>query len=113
MHGKRIVAGIVTNFLAPTNGLINIIIDKLGGEKIYFLVVADYSRTILNSMSIWQSTDSRQSSILLHFRGSIRNYMKQLLLMERKSGSAHLMYYSRYFADNYDYADSASRALAA
>ncbi|WP_342561107.1 ABC transporter permease subunit [Paenibacillus sp. FSL R7-0345] len=51
-----IVAGIVTNFLAPTNGLINIIIDKLGGEKIYFLAVADYFRTILNSMSIWQST---------------------------------------------------------
>ncbi|WP_339233712.1 ABC transporter permease subunit [Paenibacillus sp. FSL R5-0517] len=51
-----IVAGIVTNFLAPGNGLINLIIEKLGGEKIYFLADPSYFRTIFNSMNIWQGT---------------------------------------------------------
>ncbi|MCW3790219.1 ABC transporter permease subunit [Paenibacillus sp. LS1] len=51
-----IVAGIVTNFLAPGNGIINLIIEKFGGDKIYFLADASFFRTILNSMSIWQGT---------------------------------------------------------
>lgn len=49
-----IIAGLVTQFLAPTNGLLNIIIDKLGGEKIYFLTEAKYFRTIFISSSIWK-----------------------------------------------------------
>jgi putative aldouronate transport system permease protein len=50
-----IVAGIVTNFLSPSNGLLNIILDKLGLEKVYFLIVPEYFRTILISMNIWKS----------------------------------------------------------
>lgn len=50
-----VIAGIVTSFLAPSNGLINIIIDKLGGEKIYFLAEAKYFRTIYTVMNIWIS----------------------------------------------------------
>lgn len=49
-----IIAGLVTQFLAPTNGLLNIIIDKLGGEKIYFLTEAKYFRTIFISSNIWK-----------------------------------------------------------
>lgn len=49
-----IVAGIVTNLLAPSNGLINIIIDKFGGEKIYFLTKPEYFRTIYTAMNIWK-----------------------------------------------------------
>ena len=49
-----VIAGIVVNFLAPSNGLINIIIKKLGGEKIYFLVKPEYFRTIFISMNIWK-----------------------------------------------------------
>lgn len=49
-----VIAGIVTQFLAPGNGLINIIIEKLGFEKIYFLVRPEYFRTIYISMGIWK-----------------------------------------------------------
>ncbi|MFM9330556.1 ABC transporter permease [Paenibacillus mesotrionivorans] len=49
-----VVAGIVTNFLAPGNGLINIVLEKLGLEKIYFLTVPEYFRTIFVSMNIWK-----------------------------------------------------------
>lgn len=50
-----IVAGIVTNFLAPNNGLVNLIIEKLGGEKIYFLTIPDYFRAIfVFTFDIWK-----------------------------------------------------------
>ncbi|WP_235941541.1 ABC transporter permease [Paenibacillus puerhi] len=49
-----IVSGIVTNFLSPSNGLVNQVIEMLGGEKIYFLAIPEYFRTILISMGIWQ-----------------------------------------------------------
>jgi len=50
-----IVAGIVTNFLAPNNGLVNLLIEKLGGDKIYFLTVPDYFRTIfVFTFDIWK-----------------------------------------------------------
>lgn len=51
-----VVAGLVTNFLAPTNGLINILIDKLGGEKTYFLSKPEYFRSIYIGMGIWKET---------------------------------------------------------
>lgn len=50
-----VVAGIVTNFLAPSNGIINILIEMMGGEKKYFLTDPDYFRTIfIGSMDIWK-----------------------------------------------------------
>lgn len=49
-----VVCGIVTNLLAPGNGIINIILEQLGMEKIYFLAIPDYFRTIFISMGIWQ-----------------------------------------------------------
>lgn len=50
-----VVAGIVTNFLAPSNGIINILIEAFGGEKQYFLTNPDYFRTIfIGSMDIWK-----------------------------------------------------------
>lgn len=51
-----VVAGIVTNFLAPSNGLLNIILDKLGMEKIYFLTNPDYFRGIFTTMNLWKET---------------------------------------------------------
>lgn len=51
-----VIAGIVTNFLAPSNGIINIIIEKLGGEKIYFLVKPQYFRAIFTLMNVWAGT---------------------------------------------------------
>ena len=49
-----VIAGIVINFLAPTSGLVNILIEKLGGEKIHFLVKKEYFRTIFITMNIWK-----------------------------------------------------------
>jgi ABC-type polysaccharide transport system, permease component len=49
-----VVCGIVTNFLSPSSGLLNAVLDKLGLEKIYFLAVPEYFRTIFISMNIWQ-----------------------------------------------------------
>lgn len=49
-----IVSGIVTNFLSPTNGLVNQIIEMFGFDKIYFLTIPGYFRTILMSMNVWQ-----------------------------------------------------------
>jgi putative aldouronate transport system permease protein len=49
-----IIAGLVTNFLAPTNGLFNLILDQLGFDKIYFLTRAEYFRTIFISSNIWK-----------------------------------------------------------
>jgi len=51
-----VVAGIVTNFLAPENGFINIVLDKLGFDKIYFLTLPELFRPIyIFSFDIWQS----------------------------------------------------------
>ena len=50
-----VIAGMVTSFLAPSNGLINIIIEMFGGEKVYFLSQAKYFRSIYNIMGIWQT----------------------------------------------------------
>lgn len=51
-----VIAGLVTNFLAPSNGIINLIIEKLGGEKIYFLTKPEYFRAIYITMYLWEGT---------------------------------------------------------
>lgn len=50
-----VVAGMVVTFLSPSSGIINVIVEKLGGEKTYFLARPEYFRTIYNIMSGWQS----------------------------------------------------------
>ena len=49
-----VIAGNVVNFLSPTNGLVNILIEKLGGEKVHFLIKKEYFRTIFITMNIWK-----------------------------------------------------------
>lgn len=51
-----IAVGILTNMLAPTNGVINILISKLGFEKIYFLIKPEFFRGIFISLNMWKST---------------------------------------------------------
>ena len=48
-----VIAGMVTSFLSPSNGVINLIIEMFGGEKIYFLSRAEYFRPIYIIMNIW------------------------------------------------------------
>lgn len=49
-----VVAGIVTNFLAPSSGVINVILDKMGFDKIYFLTRPEWFRTIFIGSNIWK-----------------------------------------------------------
>lgn len=51
-----VIAGIVVNFLSPSSGLVNLIIERLGGQKINFLVIPEYFRTIFISMNIWKES---------------------------------------------------------
>lgn len=50
-----VAVGILTNMLAPTTGVINIILEKLGFEKVYFLVKPQYFRGIFVSLNTWKN----------------------------------------------------------
>lgn len=50
-----VVAGMVVQFLSPSTGLVNILLQKLGIEPIYFLVKPEWFRTIYVSSGIWKS----------------------------------------------------------
>lgn len=49
-----IIVGMVNEFLSPTSGIVNMLIRKLGGEPIFFIVEPAYFRTIYIGTSIWQ-----------------------------------------------------------
>lgn len=49
-----IIVSMVVNFLSPSTGLINNIIESLGGHRIFFLSEAKYFWTIFTSMNIWK-----------------------------------------------------------
>ncbi|USK36775.1 ABC transporter permease subunit (plasmid) [Bacillus sp. F19] len=50
-----VIAGIVTNFLSPTSGIINHFIEMIGGKSKYFLSEPEYFRTIyISSVQIWK-----------------------------------------------------------
>ncbi len=51
-----VVCGMVTSFLSPSTGIVNIILDKLGFDKVYFLSKPQYFRTIFILQGIWQNT---------------------------------------------------------
>jgi putative aldouronate transport system permease protein len=48
-----VIAGLVMNFLSPTSGIVNILIEKLGAEPIYFMSKPEYFRTIFIVQGIW------------------------------------------------------------
>ena len=51
-----VVAGMTIMFLSPTNGIINTIIENLGGKSIYFLAKPELYRTIYIFTDLWQTT---------------------------------------------------------
>lgn len=51
-----VVAGIVTTFLSPSTGIINLFIERLGFEKIYFLIKPEFFRWIYTTMDLWKET---------------------------------------------------------
>ena len=50
-----VVAGLVVTFLSPSSGIINVLIEKMGGRKQYFLMNPSYFKLIYIIMSGWQS----------------------------------------------------------
>ena len=51
-----VIAGMLLNYLSQSNGLVNHLIVKLGGEKLPFLMSPKYFRGIIVIASIWQGT---------------------------------------------------------
>ncbi|SHH88576.1 ABC transporter permease [Clostridium grantii] len=49
-----IIAGIVVNFLSPSTGIINILMEKIGLDRVYFLIKPEYFRGVFVSMNVWQ-----------------------------------------------------------
>lgn len=49
-----VIVGMYVSFLSPSTGLINNIIEKLGGERIYFLNEPKYFRSLYTIMNIWK-----------------------------------------------------------
>ncbi len=50
-----VICGMLTLFLSPTNGIVNIIIQKLGGESVFFLQDPAAFKWIYVVSGIWQS----------------------------------------------------------
>ncbi|WP_276356348.1 ABC transporter permease [Cohnella caldifontis] len=50
-----VVAGMIVNFLSPSDGVVNAWLVKLGMEKINFMMEPDWFRTIFTASGIWQS----------------------------------------------------------
>lgn len=51
-----VLAGMLHIFLSPYGGLINLVINALGGESIYFLGAAKWFRPVYIISGIWQDT---------------------------------------------------------
>ncbi|ANY68607.1 sugar ABC transporter permease [Paenibacillus sp. BIHB 4019] len=50
-----VIAGMLINFLSPTDGIVNILLEKVGLEPINFMMEPGWFRTIFTSSDIWQS----------------------------------------------------------
>lgn len=50
-----IIAGLIVNFLSPSTGMINMVIEFFGGNSINFLSKPEWFRTIYVSSGIWQT----------------------------------------------------------
>lgn len=48
-----VVAGLLINFLSPSTGIINVLIEKLGGDRTYFLSRPEYFRAIYVFACVW------------------------------------------------------------
>lgn len=50
-----VIAGMLINFLSPTDGIVNILLGKVGLGPINFMMEPGWFRTIFTSSDIWQS----------------------------------------------------------
>lgn len=49
-----IVAGLVVSFLSPTTGVVNLLLEKLGFDKVYFLTKPEWFRSIFIGSEVWK-----------------------------------------------------------
>ncbi len=49
-----VIVGIIKELLAPSSGVINLLLNRLGFESIFFLNQSEWFRTIFISSNIWQ-----------------------------------------------------------
>lgn len=49
-----IICGMLVNFLSPSNGIVNTIIEQFGGKPINFLMEPGWFRTVFIASGIWQ-----------------------------------------------------------
>lgn len=50
-----VIAGMIINFLSPTDGIVNTALVNFGMEKINFMMDPEWFRTIFTTSGIWQS----------------------------------------------------------
>lgn len=50
-----VACGIVVSFLSPSTGIINILLNKLGHESIYFMVTPKYFKGTYVTMMLWKT----------------------------------------------------------
>lgn len=51
-----VVCGIITSFLSPSTGVVNVILRSLGFQEQYFLINPNYFVPIYTIMGLWQNT---------------------------------------------------------
>lgn len=51
-----VVCGMVISFLAPSTGVVNIILRNLGLDETYFMVNPNYFRGVYTGMTLWRET---------------------------------------------------------
>lgn len=51
-----VVCGLVTNFLSPTTGVINVLLEKMGMDSVYFLSNPKYFLPVYILMEMWRGT---------------------------------------------------------
>lgn len=51
-----VATGITVNVLSPSTGVINMVLEKLGFEKVYFLSKPEFFRGIFTGLNMWKTT---------------------------------------------------------
>ena len=51
-----VATGITVNVLSPSTGLVNMVLEKLGFEKVYFLSKPEFFRGIFTGLNMWKTT---------------------------------------------------------
>lgn len=51
-----VATGITVNVLSPSTGVVNMVLEKLGFEKVYFLSKPEFFRGVFTGLNMWKTT---------------------------------------------------------